>query len=72
MFAKLLATHLVLGKWKRNPTATKREIGVWAHWQEDWEENDCPLSQGEVQTMKTFLRRHAPTSYFAIFPEETM
>ena len=41
MFAELLAAHLVLKGWKQNPTATKREIGVWGHWKEDDEENQC-------------------------------
>ena len=70
MFAEILATDLVLKAWKRNPSATKREIGVWAHWKQDDEENERPLSEAEVQEMKKFLRRNAPTGYFTIFPEE--
>jgi hypothetical protein len=70
MFAEILATDLVLKAWKRNPAATKREIGVWSHWKQDDEENDQPLSEAEVQEMKKFLRRNAPTGYFTIFPEE--
>ena len=63
MFAELLAAHLVLKGWKQNPTATKREIGVWGHWKEDDEENQCPLWEAEVQRMKSFLRGHAPTGF---------
>jgi hypothetical protein len=72
MFIELQSTYFVLRSWKQDPAATKREIGVWDHWGQEREENDRPLSEAEVQEMKLFLRRHAPTSYFEIFPEETM
>lgn len=70
MFVELLATRLVLQEWKQNPSLTKKQIGLWMHWMEDREENDHALSQAEFGQMKDFLRRHAPTTYFGIFPEE--
>jgi hypothetical protein len=71
MFAEILAAHSVLKAWKKNPAATKREIGVWSHWKRECdEENERPLLEAEVEEMKKFLRRNAPTGYFTIFPEE--
>ena len=45
---------------------------MWAHWEEEREENDHPVAQVEVERMKAFLRRHAPSSFFELFPEETL
>jgi hypothetical protein len=69
MMIELQATYFVLKKWNQNPTATKREIGIWQHWREETEDNDRPLTVVEVKRMKAFLRRYAPTSYFEIFAE---
>jgi len=33
MFVELMATNLVLKKWRQNPMSTKMEIGVWHCWQ---------------------------------------
>ncbi len=63
MFIELQAAYLVLRKWKQTPAATKREIGVWARWLDERDDNRRPLSSREVEQMKTFLRRHAPSSY---------
>jgi hypothetical protein len=62
MFVELMATNLVLKKWRQNPMSTKMEIGVWHCWQPG-EENGHPPSESEVQRMKKFLRQHAPTRY---------
>jgi hypothetical protein len=70
MFIDLQAAYFILSKWKQSPAATKREIGVWAQWKEERKENNRPLSNSEVQKLIAFLRRHAPTSFFQIFPEE--
>ena len=70
MFVEIQAAYFVLRSWKENPGTTKRQIGVWAHWKEDRPNNDHPLSQVEVQRMKAFLRRHAPSSFYNLFPEE--
>ncbi len=69
MFIEVQATYFVLNKWKNNPAATKLQIGIWQHWKEDAEDNNRPLSEVEVERMKVFLRRNAPTSYFEIFAE---
>ncbi len=67
MFIELMATHIVLEKWKRNPRASKMEIGVWSHWREPTEENHLPLSRADVLRMKRFLKKHAPTYYRRLF-----
>jgi hypothetical protein len=33
-------------------------------------EADQPLSEEEVQQYRTFLKKHAPTSYYQLFPED--
>ena len=63
MFIELQAAYFVLRGWAQNPAATKREIGVWAHWKAEREENDRPLSEAEVQKMRAFLHRHAPSCF---------
>jgi hypothetical protein len=70
MMIELQATYLVLKKWSQNSAATKRQIGIWQHWKEETEDNDRPLTEVEVERMKTFLRRNAPTSYFSIFAKD--
>jgi hypothetical protein len=68
MFIEIQSAYFILRSWRENPAATKREIGLWAHWKEEREENDWPLSSEEVDRMKIFLRRHAPSSYIKLFP----
>jgi len=70
MMIELQATSLVLKRWRENPARTKRQIGIWRHWKAAAENNGHPLSGVEVNQMKTFLRRNAPTSYFKIFADE--
>jgi hypothetical protein len=69
MFIELQAAFLVLKKWKQDSGATKRQIGIWHHWTQETEDNHRPLTKVEVERMKAFLRRYAPTSYFEIFAE---
>ena len=70
MFIELQAAYLILSKWKQNPAATKREIGAWTHWRYDRDDNRLPVSSLELEQMKTFLRRHAPSSYSKLFGGE--
>jgi hypothetical protein len=70
MMIELQATSLVLKSWRENPARTKRQIGIWRHWNEAEASNDQRLSGDEVNRMKMFLRRNAPTSYFEIFADE--
>ena len=70
MQIELQAVHLVLKKWKRNPAASRRQIGIRWDWMQEREENNHSLPEVEVKRMKEFLRKTAPTSYFEIFPEE--
>lgn len=67
MMIALQATYFVLKRWNRNPAATKRQIGIWHQWKQEIEGNDRPLTKVEVERMKAFLRRNAPTSYLSIF-----
>jgi hypothetical protein len=69
MMIEIQAAFLVLKKWNQNPDATRREIGVWKHWNEETAANNRPLPEVEVATLKTFLRRNASTSYFDLFAE---
>jgi hypothetical protein len=69
MFAELMFHYFALRKWKLNPAATKRQIGMLSSWNEDRPENYLPLSRAEVARMKRFLRKHAPSSYRKLFPE---
>jgi hypothetical protein len=70
MFVAIQITYWVLKRWNENPAATKREIGIWQHWKQETEDSDRPLTEVEVERMKTFLRRNAPASYFSIFAKD--
>lgn len=70
MFFEILSTHLRLQKWRQNPTATKREIGVVSWWLTADAANDQALSAQEIQRMKKFLRAHAPSSFARLFHEK--
>jgi len=70
MFIEVQSAYFILRKWKQVPMATRREIGVFAHWMEDDRENDLPLSAEYIHRVKQFLKRYAPTSYYNLFPEE--
>jgi len=70
MFVELMAITSVLSQWKKNPSITKREIGVWHHWEGEDPEYDKPLTENEVERMKKFLRDHSPTTYYKMFPKE--
>jgi hypothetical protein len=69
MFVELMFNYFVLRKWKENPAATKREIGLSYSWKEDRPENHLPLSRAEVARRKRLLRRHAPSAYRSLFPK---
>lgn len=70
MLYEIMAITSVLRAWKRDPNLSKREIGVWSNWQNDNPGNELPLSETEVERMKTFMRKHNPTTYHQIFPED--
>jgi len=67
MFAEVMFNFFALKRWRANPAATKREIGLLSSWKEDRPENHLPLSRAEVAKMKEFLRRHAPSMYRGLF-----
>jgi hypothetical protein len=67
MLFYLMAIQSVLKRWKRNPSASKMEIGVWRRWRHATEENRLPLSSVEVEGMKRLLRDHGPISYRELF-----
>jgi hypothetical protein len=70
MLIEVMMYDYVLCRWRANPGAPKRSYGVMALWQDATPENDLPLTEREVEHMKAWLRQHAPTSYYRIFPED--
>jgi hypothetical protein len=69
VFIEVMGCNWILEKWKENPTLTKRELGLWGGGKKGGPGTDVPLSEKEVQRMKEFLRRVAPTSYARLFPD---
>jgi len=67
MLYYLMAVDFILKRWKRNPSASKMDIGVWSHWRKDTEENRLPLSPTEVEDVKKFLKEYGPISYKRLF-----
>ena len=70
MMIAVQAAYFILKRWNQNSAVAKREIGIWQHWKQETEDNDCPLTVVEVERLKAFLRQNAPTSYFKIFTGE--
>jgi hypothetical protein len=62
LFIELLAFKLILERWRENPNTPRRQIGVWSHWSSDDEINQSALTQGEVEKMKSYVLKHAPTT----------
>lgn len=52
MMTEVQAAYLVLKKWNQNSAVTKRQIGIWQHWNEETEDNDRPLSDLEIERLK--------------------
>ena len=67
MLYELMAIHSVLTAWKKNPDLSRRELGKWS---EDSPFIDSPLTESEVEGMKSFLRKHNPTNYHKLFPDD--
>jgi hypothetical protein len=67
MLYELMAISRVLRAWKRNPNLSRREIGGWS---DDSPGIDSPLTESEVERMKSFMRKYNPTSYHEMFPED--
>jgi hypothetical protein len=67
MLYEIMAITRVLKAWKENPNLSRREIGGWSE-NSPW--IDSPLSESEVERMKSFMRRYNPTSYHKMFPED--
>jgi hypothetical protein len=70
VFVEVLMYDYVLRRWRTNPTAPKRSYEAIYCWQDAKPENDQPLTHKDVESMKAWMKRHAPTGYFMIFPEE--
>jgi hypothetical protein len=71
MFAEIWGLHAILRRWKENPSASKRRIGVRYDWMQDTEQNRQPLSAAEVARMKRFLKQWSPATYRDLFPSES-
>lgn len=72
MQIELQAVCQILRKWKENPSASKEKIGVFSGWKEDKPVNKKPLSEKEVNRLKSFCKQNDPLSYLEIFPEENV
>ena len=66
MFVELQAVYLILSKYKADPSLSRKQIGTWSGWEKGLAENDRSLSAREVDRMREFLKRYAPTSYFKL------
>jgi hypothetical protein len=72
MFAEVWGLQAVLRRWKENPLASKRQIGVRYDWVQDTEHNRQPLSITEVARLKLLLlKRWSPATYRQRFPRES-
>jgi hypothetical protein len=70
MWVELLAYDLILRRWLANPRASRSEIGVFSAWKSNLPKNDRPPSNDTITRMKSFYRKHAPSSYFKLFTNE--
>jgi hypothetical protein len=70
VFVEVMMCDYVLSRWRVNPKAPKRSYEAIASWQDARPENDQPLTLQEVESMRAWMKQHAPTSYFQLFPEE--
>jgi hypothetical protein len=70
MLVEVMMYDYVLRRWREDPKAPKRSYEAMASWQGARPENDQPLTLQEVESMKAWMKKHAPTSYFRLFPEE--
>ena len=66
---EIMFAYFALQRWKANPSASKRQIGLRSSWKLDSVENYLPLSRIEVTRMKRFLRKHARSMYSKLFFE---
>ena len=67
MMIAVQAVYLVLKRWDQNSAAAKRQIGIWQHWKDESEQNDRPLTEVEVDRLKTFLKQKCPNQLRWIF-----
>lgn len=67
MQIEVMLVTAVLERWKRGPHEQKRRYSFFADWQSDDVANDLPPSRREIEGMKKWLERHAPTSYRRLF-----
>ena len=72
MFAEVMMATGRLYQWKKNPTATKRELGCCTGYKKDLPENNRPFSREEIKSYKNFLLRHAPALYYQTFMDKTL
>jgi hypothetical protein len=70
MYGEVIAYFSILRRWRSDPHAPRRAYSFMCGWQDSRPENDLPLSDQEVTRIKAWMRRHAPTVYLSIFPEE--
>src|SRR5450755_4454455 len=62
-----MAYKYILKKWRQDPNASKRQIGTLSHWTSDSDSNNRPLSHGEVEQMKAYVLKYAPSTFYVSF-----
>ncbi len=70
MFIELMCIDAILRQWRKNPETPKKAYRLVSRWQDGRAADDKPLTSAEVAKYKALLKRHAPSSYYNIFPEE--
>jgi hypothetical protein len=70
MFIEIMMTDYILTEWKKAPNRSKRSYRAIGDWQTGEPEMRRSLTRSEVRRYKAFLKKHAPTSYRKLFPDE--
>lgn len=70
MFAELFRNNIVLATCKKNPKITKKEMAFILSKNAENDQPEEPFSEQEINAIKEFQKKHAPSSYSKIFPEE--
>ena len=70
MFIEIMMTEYILTEWKKAPNRSKRSYRAITDWQTGEPEMRRPLTRREVVRYKEFLKRHAPSHYKKLFPDD--
>lgn len=70
IFIEVMMTQAVLRKWIRTPLAAKRDYHFVSGWQTDDPDNDKPIPDELIESNKAFLKKHNPSGFDELFPED--